>query len=110
MALEATRLTRRGVGARHVDVAVVRLRWMSNFTDFDPLADEPGVGVRYTARPPTRARRPRRRAGHEGDRRRPGAAARRGLDAALARRAAVGGPILGVCGGYQMLGDRSRTG
>ena len=28
-----------------------------------------------------------------------------GLDDALARRAAAGDPILGVCGGYQMLGE-----
>ena len=31
-----------------LDVAVVRLRWMSNFTDLDALAREPGVRVRFT--------------------------------------------------------------
>ena len=31
-----------------LDVAVVRLRWMSNFTDLDALASEPGVSVRFT--------------------------------------------------------------
>src|SRR5690606_27373273 len=29
----------------------------------------------------------------------------RGLDRALAERAAAGGPILGICGGYQLLGE-----
>src|SRR3954463_221570 len=31
-----------------LDVAVIRLRWMSNFTDIDALAAEPGVAVRFT--------------------------------------------------------------
>ena len=31
-----------------LDVAVIRLRWMSNFTDLDALATEPGVRVRFT--------------------------------------------------------------
>ena len=59
-------------GAGTLDVAVIRLRWMSNFTDVDALAAEPGVSVRYTplARR-RRARRPRRPARHEGDRRGP---------------------------------------
>src|SRR4051812_44423374 len=34
-----------------LDVAVVRLRWMSNFTDADALAAEPGVRVRFTMSP-----------------------------------------------------------
>jgi adenosylcobyric acid synthase len=31
-----------------LDVAVIRLRWMSNFTDVDALSAEPGVRVRFT--------------------------------------------------------------
>jgi adenosylcobyric acid synthase len=31
-----------------LDVVVIRLRWMSNFTDVDALAAEPGVSVRYS--------------------------------------------------------------
>jgi adenosylcobyric acid synthase len=85
------------------DVAVVRLRWMSNFTDLDALAREPGVRVRFTRSavdveradlvvvPGTKATvedLERLRAD--------------GLDRALARRQ---GPVLGICGGYQMLGE-----
>ncbi|MDX6726068.1 MAG: adenosylcobyric acid synthase [Baekduia sp.] len=95
------------VGRDTLDVAVVRLRWMSNFTDVDALAAEPGVGVRYT------------RSAVDVERADlvvvPGTKAtvadlerlrRDGLDAALARRAAAGDPILGICGGYQLLGER----
>ena len=35
-------------GADTLDVVVLRLRWMSNFTDLDALAAEPGVRVRFT--------------------------------------------------------------
>ncbi len=35
-----------------IDVAVVRLPHLSNFTDFDPLSRVPGVGVRYVPRRP----------------------------------------------------------
>ena len=60
-----------------LDVAVIRLRWMSNFTDADALAAEPGVRVRFTVAGRRRARRPRRRARYQGDRRGPRPAARR---------------------------------
>jgi adenosylcobyric acid synthase len=85
-----------------LDVAVIRLRWMSNFTDLDALAAEPGVSVRFTRSaadveradlvvlPGTKAT-VEDLAGLRAD----------GLDRALRERR---GPILGVCGGYQMLG------
>jgi len=90
-----------------LDVAVVRLRWMSNFTDADALAAEPGVRVRFTRSPADVERAdlvvvPGTKATVE-DLERLRAA---GLDRALAARAAAGGPILGVCGGYQLLGER----
>jgi adenosylcobyric acid synthase len=94
-------------GADPLLVAVVRLPWLSNFTDFDALAAEPGVLVRFTASPADL----------------PGAdlvvlpgtkatvedlawLRDRGLDRALLARARRGQPTLGICGGYQMLGRR----
>jgi len=88
-----------------LDVVVLRLRWMSNFTDLDALSAEPGVRVRFTRSPADVERAdlvviPGTKATVE-DLARLRAA---GLDHALHARAAAGAPILGVCGGYQMLG------
>ena len=52
---------------RPLDIAVVRLPRISNFTDFSPLESHPALGV-------------------------------------VKKLAAAGTPVLGVCGGYQMLG------
>ncbi|MDP2710186.1 MAG: cobyric acid synthase [Solirubrobacteraceae bacterium] len=98
-------------GGDTLDVAVVRLRWMSNFTDVDALGSEPGVRVRFTRSPADLERAdlvvvPGTKATVE-DLARLRAA---GLDCALAARAATGGPILGICGGYQMLGERIEDG
>ncbi|HWC25622.1 MAG TPA: cobyric acid synthase [Solirubrobacteraceae bacterium] len=89
-----------------LDVVVLRLRWMSNFTDLDALGAEPGVRVRFTRSPADVERAdlvvlPGTKATVE-DLARLRAA---GLDAALRARAAAGAPILGICGGYQMLGE-----
>ncbi len=90
-----------------LDVAVLRLRWMSNFTDADALGAEPGVRVRFTRSPADVERAdlvlvPGTKATVED------LAGLRaaGLDRALAARAAAGDPIVGVCGGYQLLGER----
>jgi adenosylcobyric acid synthase len=90
-----------------LDVAVIRLRWMSNFTDFDALAAEPGVRVRFTRSAADVQRAdlvvvPGTKATLEDLAR----LRRSGLDRALAARAATGAPILGICGGYQLLGER----
>ncbi len=85
-----------------LDVAVLRLRWISNFTDADALAAEPGVRVRFTRSAADIERAdlvivPGTKATVEdlellrAER----------LDAALLERT---GPILGICGGYQLLG------
>lgn len=89
-----------------LDVAVLRMRWMSNFTDLDALSLEPGVRVRFTRSPADIERAdllvlPGTRATVD-DLERIRTA---GLDRAIAARAAAGDPILGVCGGYQMLGE-----
>jgi adenosylcobyric acid synthase len=94
-------------GADPLQVAVVRLPWLSNFTDFDPLAAEPGVSVRFTTAPAEVLGADLAVV--------PGTKAtvadlawlrRSGLDRALAQRAARGLPTLGICGGYQLLGQR----
>ena len=94
-------------GSDTLDVAVLRLRWMSNFTDLDALAAEPGVRVRFTRSVADVMRAdlvvvPGTKATVE-DLRRLRAA---GLDRALVERAGGGAPILGICGGYQLLGER----
>jgi len=94
-------------GEGGLDVAVVRLRWISNFTDFDALAAEPGVRLRYT-----RSAADVERAdlvvlpGTKATVRDLEELRADGLDRALARRAAAGAPLIGICGGYQMLGER----
>jgi adenosylcobyric acid synthase len=94
-------------GADPVQVAAVRLPWLSNFTDFDPVAAEPGVSVRFTASPAEVLAADLAVV--------PGTKAtvadlawlrRMGLDRALAERAGRGLPTLGICGGYQLLGAR----
>nr|WP_196790954.1 cobyric acid synthase [Motilibacter aurantiacus] len=95
------------VGDEPLRVAVVRLPRVSNATDVDALALEPGVQVSFTDRPEDvlaadLAVLPGSRATVSDL-----AWARgRGLAAALAARAAAGRPVLGICGGYQMLGTR----
>ena len=92
------------VGDDVLRVSVVQLPRLSNVTDLDALAAEPGVLVRYATRPEELA---------DADLVvLPGTRAtvadlawlrERGLDAALARRAAAELPLLGICGGHQML-------
>ncbi len=88
-------------------VAVVRLPRISNFTDADALAAEPGVLVRFTDSPAEVA---------DADLAvLPGSRAtvadlawlrERGLAGAITGRAARGRPVLGICGGYQMLASQ----
>ncbi|MEE1930610.1 cobyric acid synthase [Streptomyces sp. TRM 70351] len=88
-------------------VAVLPVPLMSNFTDVDALAAEPGVVVRFCDRPEELADADL--VVVPGTRGTVGALRwlrDRGLAAALARRAAQGRPVLGICGGYQLLGQR----
>src|SRR4051794_22640037 len=101
-------LQRQHATAGTLDVVVIRLRWMSNFTDVDALAAEPGVSVRYSRNPADVERAdlvvlPGTKATVEDLKR----LRADGLDAALRNRT---GPILGICGGYQMLGERIADG
>jgi adenosylcobyric acid synthase len=87
-------------------VAVVGLRRISNFTDLDALAIEPDVDLRLTRDPDVL---------RDADLVvLPGSKATvadladlraAGLDRVLTERVAAGRPVLGICGGYQMLGD-----
>lgn len=106
LALESPRAELPALGET-LDVAVLRLRWMSNFTDVDALANEPGVRVRFTRSAVDLERAdlvviPGTKATVEDLQR----IRDNGLDRVLAARAAAGQPILGVCGGYQLLGER----
>ncbi|MEV7423954.1 MULTISPECIES: cobyric acid synthase [unclassified Streptomyces] len=88
-------------------VAVCAVPLMSNFTDVDALAAEPGVVVRFVDRPEELADAdlvvvP----GTRGTVKALAWLRERGLADALARRAAEGRPVLGICGGYQILGER----
>jgi adenosylcobyric acid synthase len=91
-------------GADVLRVAVARLPRLSNFTDLDALAAEPGVLVRYVTRPEELADAdlvvlPGTRATVADL----GWLRATGLADAVHRHAAAGGPVLGVCGGHQML-------
>ena len=88
-------------------VAVVSLPRISNFTDVDALSAEPGVLVRFA-----------RRAADLADADLvvlPGSRATvadlawlrdRGLANAVTERARAGRPVLGICGGYQMMASQ----
>ena len=95
---------RRTAVEKAIDVAVIRLPHISNFTDFSPLEEHPALGVRYVSEPSqlgkpdliilpgTKSTIPDLRWLRES-----------GLANAI-HRLAESTPILGVCGGYQMLG------
>jgi adenosylcobyric acid synthase len=108
LALDASRPEQpAAAGGDTLEVAVLRLRWISNFTDADALGTEPGVRVRFTRSAADLERAdlvviPGTKATVE-DLERLRAS---GLDRVLQARANSGGPILGVCGGYQLLGER----
>jgi adenosylcobyric acid synthase len=85
-------------------VSVVRFPRISNFTDLDALGAEPGLLIRFATEPAELA---------DADLViLPGTRAtvadldwlrQRGLAAAITERAVTGRPVLGICGGYQML-------
>ncbi len=92
------------VGSQWLRVAFVRLPRISNGTDAEALAAEPGVAVRLTTSPADLA---------DADLVvLPGSKStvddlewlrRKGLADAVVEHAAAGRPVLGICGGFQML-------
>ncbi len=92
-----------------LEIAVVRLPRIANFDDFEPLAREPGVRVRFV--------RGVAAVGRADLVILPGSKSTiadlawlraSGLAAALERAVARGTPVLGICGGFQMLGETVR--
>lgn len=89
-----------------IDIAVIRIPRISNFTDFNPLESIPGVSLRYVK--------------HPAELRNPDVIIlpgtkntmedllwlrESGMEALILKAAARGTLIFGICGGYQMLGE-----
>ena len=92
------------IGRDTLRIAVVRLPRLSNVTDFDPLAAEPGVDVRLVTGPAEIADvelvvLPGTRATVSDLEWLRGT----GLADAIVAHAAAGKPVLGICGGFQIL-------
>lgn len=92
---------------RELDIAVMRLPKISNFTDFDALSREPDVSLRYV--------RQGEALGQPDLVILPGSKnttedllylKEQGFDKDIARLAEDGIPVIGICGGYQMLGRK----
>ena len=90
---------------RDIDIAVIRLPKISNFTDFGPFERYDNVSLRYVES--------LRDLGHPDMILLPGTKStiadllwlrQSGLEAAIQKAAAAGTPVFGICGGYQMLG------
>ena len=88
-----------------LDIAVMGFPHISNFDDFDPLRREPGVRLRYVES--------RDSIGEPDLIILPGAKTtmadlfwlrERGFATEIKRQADAGTPVIGICGGYQMLG------
>ncbi len=98
----------RGVAEKgDVDIAVIKLPRISNYDDFDPLALEDGVGLRFVDDPAS--------LGHPDALILPGSKTtigdlawlrRTGFDGLIGALALAGSTVAGICGGYQMLGRR----
>lgn len=93
-------------GEKIVDIAVIRLPCISNFDDFDPLAAEPGVRVRFVERLDN--------LGQPAAVILPGSKMtladldwlrQAGLAEQIVALAQAGTAVVGICGGYQMLGQ-----
>ncbi|GLX70933.1 cobyric acid synthase [Paenibacillus glycanilyticus] len=93
--------------AKELDIAVLKLPRISNFTDFDPLEAEPDVTLRYVESV--------NQLGQPDIMIIPGSKnsvedllflRHSGLADAIATRVAEGCFLVGICGGYQMLGHK----
>ncbi len=95
---------------RPIDVAVIRLGHISNFTDLAPLESDPNIGIRYISKKDELCK-------HQnafpdmiilpGTKNTTGDLQKlreSGLEDEIIKAAKQGSIILGICGGYQMLG------
>jgi cobyric acid synthase CobQ/L-threonine-O-3-phosphate decarboxylase len=89
----------------HVEIAVISFPHISNFTDLEPFINEPDVYLRIVSHPD--------KLGDPDVIILPGSKnvigdlafmQSTGMDAAIQKFAEYGGEIIGICGGYQMLG------
>lgn len=89
-----------------IDIAVIRVPRISNFTDFNPLESIQGVSLRYVKNPSE--------LGNPDMIILPGTKntmedllwmRENGLEALILKEAAKGKLIFGICGGYQMMGE-----
>jgi adenosylcobyric acid synthase len=89
-----------------LNIAVIRLPRISNFTDFDPLESESSVNVKYI--------NPKQDLGHPDAVILPGTKTtvhdmillqKSGMSEQIQHYAAAGGTVMGICGGFQMLGQ-----
>lgn len=89
-----------------IDIAVIRVPRISNFTDFNPLENIPGVSLRYVKHP--------HELGNPDMILLPGTKntmedllwmRQSGMEAKILKEADKGKVIFGICGGYQMLGE-----
>jgi adenosylcobyric acid synthase len=106
--LERLRSSKRmGIGDAKIRIVVVQLRYIANFTDFDPFIFEPDVEVIYSLR--------------EADLKSadliiiPGSKntvedllflRNNGIERSIKAAVEKGIPLIGICGGFQMLGKR----
>lgn len=90
-----------------LNIVVIRLPRISNFTDFDPLESEACVGLRYLS--------PKHELGHPDAVILPGTKTtiadllvlhKTGMAKAIQNYAAAGGTVIGICGGFQILGQQ----
>lgn len=99
------KLEQNGTGL--IDIAVIRLPRISNFTDFDVFSQYDGVTVRYVSKaeqlknpdfiiiPGTKSTISDMKWLREC-----------GMESAVKKRVSDGVPLFGICGGYQMLGRK----